>query len=387
MDSPIGRSGQSQPLSYSPASEPGSHRSGRRGNHQVTAVCADSSLLLTPFAATGTLETVTGLTPVASHLGRLLPACDLFNLRHSLAANGWARAEIKRQAIIQCQTQEEVLLIQAIHCLSCPLEKDDKDLRADLHDVQSMQAFFQREIAPRYGAGGLPLPNPAKDKPLVFVLKCQALGKIARQQQKLCACCIALLLRRAVETGCVPVAFKMLKGLQQARQQGLLVPASLESDKGLTLLQEPGLYRKSSALWLRLVLASALFDVNPEKGAAPLLTAIFWHDNSDGTAALLAAGADPNRGGRLGTPLTLCCHNGVQNHLSKMRLLLNHSAIDPDSCCGHGGSTLHWAVANNDTRAVTQLLAHPGTNPDALNLEGYGYALHSRVDHWIFCLF
>ena len=385
MDSSMGRM-HSLPqhslpqLSCERPPESGGHGPDKRNAPQVTAVCADTSLLQAPSAATATLENAAELVPVIYRLGQLLTPCDLLNLRHSLAPKGWARAEISHQAAMQCQTEEQVLLIQAIHCLSCPLAKEDQDLRADLHDLQSMQAFFQREIAPRYDGWGLPLPDPAKDKPLVFVLKCQVLDERASQQATDSAPCTATLLRQAVETGSVPVAFKILKGLQLAKKYQLFVPASLKGEDGKTLLQEVMLYKKPSPLWLKLVLAAAVFDLHPDKGSAPLNQAIYYRLSCEAVALLLKAGADPNRGDDLcPRPIATCFLPSVKNSLAKVQQLLNHGDLHPDAA----SFAVHKAVEANESDAVKRLLAYPGTNPDFRYAASMGSPLALAV---ILCL-
>ena len=375
MESSVGRGGQSSPLSYNRAPESGTHQRAEGCVPQVTAVCADASLLVAPAAPTASLEAATGLAPVARRLGQLLPIEDLLNLRHSLATHGGAHSEISRQAVIQCQTEEEVLLAKALHCLSCPRQQYDQDLLADLHDTRAMMAFFLQEIVPRYADWGLPLPDPAQDEPLAFVLKCQALDERA-QQDTAGTPCTARLLKRVVETDAVAVAFKMLKGLQQAKKQQLLVQASLTGENGKTLLQEEIVYQKASRFWLKLLLAAAVFDLHPTQGDTPLTLAICCRTTCDAVAVLLAAGADPNQGGRpLPVPISTCFLDGVENRLSKIGQLLSHSALDPRevSCA------VHEAVKSDDRDAVTALLAYPGTDPDFLHMGSWGSPLVQAV--------
>ena len=375
MESSVGRGGQSAPLSYNRAPESSSHPPAVGRDPQVTAVCADPSLLVAPAAPTASLETATGLAPVARRLGQLLPIEDLLNLRHSLATNGGAHSEISRQAVTQCQTEGELLLAKALHCLSCPRQQYDQDLLTDLHDTRTMMAFFLQEIVPLYADWGLPLPDPVQDEPLAFVLKCQALDEKV-QQDTAGAPCTARLLKRVVETGAVAVAFKMLKGLQQAKKQQLLVQTSLAGENGKTLLQEEIVYQKASRFWLKLLLAAAVFDLHPTQGDTPLTLAICCRKTSDAVAILLGAGADPNQGGRLlPVPISTCFLDGVENRLSKIAQLLSHSALDPRevSCA------VHEAVKSHDSNAVTQLLAYPGTDPDFLHMGSWGSPLVQAV--------
>ncbi|MCY4472960.1 MAG: ankyrin repeat domain-containing protein [Kistimonas sp.] len=276
-------------------------------------------------------------------------------------------------------TSEEDLA-QAIAFFSSGLEKLGPEMLGRLSkNAGALDVFFQSHIVPlcKDIAPQQEMPDSFGDDSLTFVLRCQQLDQVRMAAQPL-----ALdLLERAVRSRNLPTVFKILRGLQRAQEPGSVNEERPRKYKAVELIKNAYLYQGIGLQWVKLLLASGVFDVNVGEQSGLWLAALSA-PTTEAMAALLEAGADPNRGSRRGgTPLHACIENARSPQtqalqMDKLRLLLKHPGIDPgqvhEAAGIMGGTPLHQAVFMRVEAAVEQLLKHPRVEPDALAALEYG---------------
>ena len=320
------------------------------------------------------LERLMSVSLIADRIATHLDGQDLFQLRHCLPKDSPAFESVT--ALQNRRAPQEVALLRALHCLSCPKTDKDQDLLDALDDQRQLSTFargpgYKAELS--WQAIRLPFPDFAADSPLDCVLQCQLIDKTTGKRGPRDSCTHRIL-RLAMTCGNVAVGFKMLRGLQQAQERGLLDTRWLTNKDGQTLLERMFYYEDVScfSLWLRLVLAAGIFDVNAGE-SSPLYLAILKAPDADAVAALLEAGAEPDRGNdRLcKSPLNLCVESDIDDQARKLQQLLACDGVDVNRPHATGywqGPPLFWAVFSGSLCAVTQLLAHPDTRIDRLYL-------------------
>ena len=263
----------------------------------------------------------------------------------------------------QAARPEQDGLRLAVSCLSCQQTPEDQDRICSLFDREQTDEFFYDCIAFRHAHCGLPLPDPLHDAPLMFALKSLAIDRGASAAGR----CTSYILQQALEAANVPVAFTLLKGLQDAMRQGFLDRCDLEDQRGRTLLEGTFFYEQLNLDWCRLVLAAGIFDVNPAS-SPPLCRAISLSQDTAAIEALLEAGADPcvpdDITGEY--PLVLCVRKGA-GRLAQLDALLGHPRVDPNQISGRGPqatTALHQAISRGHIDLADRLLQHPATHPD-----------------------
>ncbi|MCY4471469.1 MAG: hypothetical protein OXC07_01420 [Kistimonas sp.] len=312
------------------------------------------------------------------------------SLRHSPDAGSLSRRTMEPTQTGEASLSQADLLDIAIHVLS-NAQCTNLGLPGALYDPDQLKAFFKKEITVHYRYSTQPLPDPERDDSLSLVRKCQALDTALSQS----AGCTNDLLERALMGRNLPVALKMLTGLQQLKASQEYDPGarSLISSLQYRMLESTSIfYEKIDPHWQRLVLAAQLFDLNRSSGELPLSRAV-ERAPADTVKALLEAGARPdlcnpgNQLSALATCLSLPTNvvfyssagGGTQDKLQKLDILLSWPGIDPNQMVGAAnilvGSALHHAVAANDLAAVTKVLKHPATNPDLFSASAYGSPL------------
>ena len=242
-----------------------------------------------------------------------------------------------------------------------------------------MDAFFDQEIAARYGRCGLPVPDPVNDSPQAFVSKCLAIDRSGRATDR----CTSHLLERALDTGNVPVTFTLLKGLQWAMKRGSLERHDLEDQHGRTLLEGTLFYEKLSRDWCRLVLAARVFDIHSDS-MPPLCRAAVLSRDAAALEALLEAGADPcvadDIMGHL--PQALCAQSFCRAGREKMEALLQHPRVNPNQISGEGSlatTALHEAASGGKVELVDRLLRHDAIDRDVFCPTAWGSPLAAAV--------
>lgn len=120
-----------------------------------------------------------------------------------------------------------------------------------------------------------------------------------------------------------------------------------------------------------LVAAGATPDPRDRNGQTPLELAIQYKGSSDVVEALLAAGADPGRGGAETSgaghsPLHLAATTGD----STLVTLLLRAGAGPDVRDTEGNTPLHWAAAHSEDPAVVRALIRAGADTDVTNAAG-----------------
>ncbi|MCY4471468.1 MAG: hypothetical protein OXC07_01415 [Kistimonas sp.] len=316
---------------------------------------------------------------------------DVASLTHSPGAVSLAHRTLdSAQGDAAPLTQAEQLEI-AMRSLSSKEGVSEETLAA-LHDTARMNDFFVHTISPHCSvyAHGLPLPDPAQDDPLTFVLKCRAIDATWCQSAS-CPYTVLTILERSLVARNLPVAFKVLAGLQQLKSRqdelnGRPILDSLELD----LVNGCFLHTIIEPDWTRLVLATQLFNLNryQDEWFLPLSRAVLMSPYADSVKALLEAGARPglcNAVDKL-SPLALCVSRPskrMTDQMNKLDVLLSWPGTDPNQVTGphsrFAGSALHHAVAADELDAAARVLEHPATDPDLFSASAYGSPLATAM--------
>ena len=252
-------------------------------------------------------------------------------------------------------------------------------------DTAALGAFFQSYVLPFHSTLQNWIPDPVYDNAFALALKCQLMDWASRPAYP----AVSAWLRDAIGSRNLPALFKLLQGLRLARKLGGPDQEWLRSCSGLPpVVHNIFLYEGTELLWRKLVLAAGVFDLDVGE-PGPLWLAACRARSTEALAALLQAGADPNRSSRSGgTALHACIEGAAQGQkievqLAKLRLLLAQPGIDPNRIYQRGGiyagTPLHQAVFMNVPQAVEVLLQHPATDVDGLALIEYGHWIVPRV--------
>ncbi|MCY4471470.1 MAG: ankyrin repeat domain-containing protein [Kistimonas sp.] len=262
-------------------------------------------------------------TGSAASRGRVLKAC---------VQDSNKPAFVVRLSDFTCYSPEEDRLPESAGVPSST-GRADKKAWLVLSQSELLQQLMRFDgICRRVHAGpGRPL-DMLSDDPLPFVLKAQLLDKNWRHFGERESICVRFLVRACEEKN-LPVACKIMQGLQLAQQRGLLDEDALYSSNG-GLLHSPAFY-ESSSRWRRWLLGSGVFDPSrlscQHRGFTPLFGAMGY--SAACVEDLLRAGADPNAGDSEGLPpLGLCVSPWTTDKVAKLNRLLELSSpgrIDP----------------------------------------------------------
>ena len=189
----------------------------------------------------------------------------------------------------------------ASECLSHHDPAQERALLDYIHTHYQTQAltFLEENVAWRLKSTSPDIEDFAQLAPKKLAIRCRLTdfqaARLPGTQQGGFA---GFLLEQAVGYGCFPIAFKLLRGLQQLKQEDKLPPVCLRDEQGGVLPNKGFFYNEGlhyelvSGPWRQMVLAAGVFDLAAEPGPS-VFRAVSQLSETTTLDALLKAGASP----------------------------------------------------------------------------------------------
>ena len=189
----------------------------------------------------------------------------------------------------------------ATECLSHHDPAQERALLNYIHTHYQTETltFLEENVAWRLKSTNRDIEHLARLAPKRLAISCRLIdirqARLPGTQQGGFA---GFLLEQAVGYDCFPIAFKLLRGLQQLKQEDKLPPACLRDEQGWILPNKGFFYNKGlhyelvAGPWRQMVLAAGVFDLAAEPGPSVFL-AVSQLSETTTLDALLKAGASP----------------------------------------------------------------------------------------------